>query len=310
MTDNSSFSAQLLRLLLRDLRTQSASYCRTAVAGAWGLALPFEAGIRFHFVAQGECWLRCEGMAPLLLRKGDVGLLPHGHSHVIASAPEGPTLSLQAMGVKAESEGQFRIDGPSNGALIQCCTVEFAEPLALQLVFAMPRQLVLRASDNKAPVAAILAIMSAELISDRAGSGGIGARLADAAIAMILREWTEMTDIQPQWLRADAHPGVLRSLLAIHDAPDRIWALSDLARLAGLSRSRFAYYFSALTGQSPGRYVARTKMRLATIMLEDKAIALAAVAHRLGYSDASAFSRAYSRATGRTPRAGRRPTEH
>ncbi|WP_353807013.1 cupin domain-containing protein [Mesorhizobium sp.] len=78
----------LLGQFLRDLRPAEASYCRAEVTRPWGIGLQFQKGIRFHFVAEGSCWVLIEGSEPERLDQGDVVLLPHGTKHVIADDPE------------------------------------------------------------------------------------------------------------------------------------------------------------------------------------------------------------------------------
>ncbi|WP_123146224.1 cupin domain-containing protein [Mesorhizobium delmotii] len=84
----------LLRQFLDDLRPAEASYCRAEVTRPWGIGLQFQRGIRFHFVAEGTCWVLVEGSEPERLDKGDVVLLPHGTKHVIADDPDGAVTDL------------------------------------------------------------------------------------------------------------------------------------------------------------------------------------------------------------------------
>ena len=63
-------------------------YCRSEFTEPWGLALPpFEGCMIFHVVTAGQGWLEVEGMAPHLLRPGDLALVPHGQGHRLVSAP-------------------------------------------------------------------------------------------------------------------------------------------------------------------------------------------------------------------------------
>ncbi|MGX9122913.1 cupin domain-containing protein [Mesorhizobium sp. BHscii] len=88
----------LLGQFLRDLRPADASYCRAEVTRPWGIGLQFQKGIRFHFVAEGSCWVLIEGSEPERLDQGDVVLLPHGTKHVIADDPESAVTDLALLG--------------------------------------------------------------------------------------------------------------------------------------------------------------------------------------------------------------------
>ena len=70
-------------------------------------------GVRFHFVARGQCWLRAEQTEPVLLEAGDLALLPHGVSHSIASSSDAPARPIETLGVEAVSATEFRLSlGP------------------------------------------------------------------------------------------------------------------------------------------------------------------------------------------------------
>lgn len=304
-----SVNVSFLRALLQDFRAARATYCRTEVSAQWGIALPFEQGVRFHYVARGFCWLRAERMRPVELTSGDLALLPHGTRHVIASSAEGPAKTLPELGPEQVNEAQFRLNLRPGGdaSLIQCCTVGFADPLAKLLITAMPPALVLRGERRRdSALAALLAIMDRELTEDRAGADGIRARLADAAISMILRDWAETSPQRPGWLRKEADPRVLRALQSVQQRPEHGWSLAELAKVAGMSRTAFVEAFTAMTGTTPGRFVSEHRMELASRLLREKRLSLAQIATTLGYSGAAAFSRAFRRHAGRPPSLARR----
>lgn len=79
----------------------------------------------------------------------------------------------------------------------------------------------------------------------------------------------------------------------IENRPIRV-NLSELAGLCGLSESRLAHLFTDEIGISIRQYLLWIKMRLATEMLV-QSVPLSTVAHEIGFSDSSHFSRTYSR---------------
>ena len=306
---SSDSNVSLLGAMLRDFRVSSANYCRTEVSRDWGIDLPFQQGVRFHFVARGECWLRVEGQAPLRLAAGDTALLPHGTRHVIAASPDTPAMSLVAAGPRPVTDTEFRISiGPAGeGALIQCCTLAFADPMAARVIAAMPVVVAHRHQDQRdGGLSALLALMTRELEADRPGSDTIVARLADVGISMILRDWAETAPERPAWLHPSAHPGLLKAVRALQTQPERRWTVPELAAIAAMSRSTFMTHFTAMIGMSPGKFVVQLRMELADRMLDEGALGLEQIAHRLNYSSGSAFSRAYRDYAGVPPGARRR----
>lgn len=301
-------SSAVVSTLLRDFRTGAAAYCRTEVANDWAISLPFEHGVRFHFVARGQCWLRTDEMQPVLLEKGDLALLPHGVRHSIASSSDAPAQPIERLGLEPVSPTEFRLSlgPPGEGALIQCVTLAFSDPLAELVIAAMPELIVLRRGQHdQSALGTLLDLMAEELSADRPGSDAIRARLADAAISMVVRNWAESAPERPAWLRSGADRRILRTMEAIHSDPGHPWTIPKLAALAGMSRTFFIERFTTTVGMPPGRYVAETRMVMASHLLRDSELSLAQIAHRLGYSDTTAFSRAYRNRTGTVPSAVR-----
>lgn len=111
----------------RDLRPARAEYCRCELGTPWAIDLPYEPGVRFHFVAAGECWLIVADGDPIHLDDGDLALIPHGTGHVIADPPDTPARGLHELGRNQVGEASYRLRTGSAGqhALVLCCTVEY-----------------------------------------------------------------------------------------------------------------------------------------------------------------------------------------
>ena len=309
MHDHSSSSdlstSRLLGSFLRDLKPADASYCRTEVTRPWGIGIRFQEGVRFHFVAEGQCWVLVEGTTPERLERGDVVLLPHGTKHVIADDPVSAATDIEHLGPEPISATSFRLTAGGGGArsLILCCTVAFEDPLAHQLIRSMPTRLIVRNGPGRTDALRLLLdVMAAEMALEGVGSATVMARLADAAISMIIRDWTERgAGRATGWLAAIRDPGLGRALLAIHARPGEAWSLDRLARTAAMSRSAFAERFSRVLGIPPARYVAEWRMQQARRLLRDRHLPIAEVAMEMGYTSEAAFSRAFKRIAGTSP---------
>jgi AraC-like DNA-binding protein len=88
----------------------------------------------------------------------------------------------------------------------------------------------------------------------------------------------------------------------MHDEPGRAWRLDELARAAMMSRTSFATHFRAAAGEAPLTYLTRWRMRLAEHALLRGGAPIAALAQTLGYSSESAFSHAFKRIVGQSPK--------
>jgi len=69
-----------------------------------------------------------------------------------------------------------------------------------------------------------------------------------------------------------------------------------------MSRSTFALKFKQMVGESPMEYLTRWRMLLAGDRLANSSDSVSAIALSLGYESESAFSTAFKRVMGRSPR--------
>jgi AraC-like DNA-binding protein len=99
---------------------------------------------------------------------------------------------------------------------------------------------------------------------------------------------------------------IMLAINAFFRAPERAWTLAELARAAGMSRSRFAEEFKLSTGQTPARIISRMRLTATARRLATEALSVEAAAEDAGYSSAAAFVRAFQREFGETPARWRR----
>jgi AraC-like DNA-binding protein len=88
----------------------------------------------------------------------------------------------------------------------------------------------------------------------------------------------------------------------MHDDPAHGWTLQELAMRASMSRSTFAMRFKETVGESPIEYLTRWRMLLAADKLANSGDPVSAIALSLGYESESAFSTAFKRVMGCSPR--------
>jgi AraC-like DNA-binding protein len=103
------------------------------------------------------------------------------------------------------------------------------------------------------------------------------------------------------WLFALSDKHVGAAITAIHREPARRWTVAALAVEVGMSRSGFAARFRQLVGDGPIEYVTRWRMLLAA-RNASRGEPIGAIARSLGYESESAFSTAFKRVMGSTPR--------
>src|SRR5258708_30011184 len=104
------------------------------------------------------------------------------------------------------------------------------------------------------------------------------------------------------WLFALADKQMGAAISAMHADPGHSWTLQALAARAGMSRSTFALKFKETVGKAPMEYLARWRMLLAGERLANAGDPVSVIALSLGYESESAFSTAFKRIMGRSPR--------
>lgn len=109
-----------------------------------------------------------------------------------------------------------------------------------------------------------------------------------------------------QGLCALADPHIGAALRLMHARPADTWTVASLAHEVGQSRSAFAARFAELVGESPLQYLTRWRMTQAAEWLRDRSDSVPAIAQRVGYGNAAAFMKAFTRVQGQGPGAYRR----
>jgi AraC-like DNA-binding protein len=82
---------------------------------------------------------------------------------------------------------------------------------------------------------------------------------------------------------------------------DRPLRIEDIAREVGMSVSGFHHHFRAVTAMSPLQFQKQLRLREARHLMLSEDLDAASAGHRVGYSDASHFTREYKRLFGSPP---------
>lgn len=242
----------------------------------------------------------------MALASGDIVVLPHGDTHVLASAPDlrrTPDMSLYRLPENGELPLHIAMGAASQEAQAQIvcgflgCDARPYNPL----LNALPR--VIRVRDQPGgPLSAYVRFALAESKEPRIGSQWILNHLSELMFVNVVRNYLEALPAgQNTWLGALRDPLVGRALTALHRDPARGWTIESLARKAGLSRSALAERFSQFVGQPPMQYLTHWRMQLAANQLRSGAESIVVIANRVGYESEAAFSRAFRKIVGVPP---------
>jgi len=302
--------------MTRDLLSQTLSVfdARTVYAGGfvgggdWSVRFDPPRKIKFFVVGRGHCFLALDGRPdPVALQTGDVLILTCNLGFVVAS--ELALVPRSAAELFRGSERTIVPVGAGDDFLLLGGHIDTRHSGGRLMLESLPDCLHLKAAETGATR---LADLVGEFVQEAAG-GAPGAEMACSSLAHLLliqilrRHLVSGEQVQPGWLRAACDPKLGPALNLMHGDIARPWTLQELARAAGMSRTGFSVYFRKITGRPPLSYLTEWRMLHAERALREEGSSVARVAALVGYGSEAAFSTAFKRTTGMSPRRRRPP---
>ncbi len=260
--------------------------------------------ISYHLMMEGSCWFSIEGQEPMKLTAGDIIMLPHGDTHVLATdlgMRKSPEMSMYRRPDSGFMPAKILVGTESGEPAHFVCGFLGCDSRPYNpLLTALPRAIHV----NDVGGGALGAYFRAALSESRERMGGecMLGRISELMFVDVVRRYLEnLPPDRNSWLGGLRDPHIGRALAALHESPSRDWALESLAEIAALSRSAFAERFTNFVGLPPMQYLANWRMQLASNYLRNGTDSIAAVANRVGYDSEAAFSRAFKKALGLPP---------
>ncbi len=268
-----------------------------AGGGQWSVRKPRYADPSFCVMLEGTCWFVPQDGDALELREGDFLLLPETPSFVLASDPDIPATDTA---LEIDGDAAYGDSAPTMRMLGGY--FQFDRANAELVARLLPSAILIRRGE---PGAARLGRI-VELIAEEAGEHNrcrdlILERLVEVLLIEAWRFETEHASVEQGLLGGLADPALAHVLRALHADLAGQWTVEKLARTAGMSRAVFAERFSRTVGMPPMQYLTEWRVARAKELLLGERPALSAVAGKVGYGSASAFSAAFTRAVGCSP---------
>ena len=282
---------------------------RNYISGGFDVGAPMairfgpHEGIKCYAVVSGEGWLAVEGEAePVRLEAGDCFLLPSGRPFTLATGPGLDPIDAHELLVDKRN-GAVRTVNGGGGCFIVGGFFSLAEHHARMLLGMLPPIVHIREEAARAALRWSVERMMQELREPRPGGNMMAQHLTQMMLVQALRvHLAEGPGAGVGWLFALADRQMAVAIGAIHDDPAHGWTVEALAEHAGMSRSTFALRFKEKVGASPMDYLTRWRMLLAGDRLENSGDPVSVIARTLGYESESAFSTAFKRVMGCSPR--------
>ena len=268
--------------------------------------------ISYHIVDRGPCWAAVCGEPPMRLDSGDILVLPQGDAYKIGNSPQFPTSEDEASSIaffKAMAAGDIPAVVTEQGASddsnrLICgflgCDLVPENPLMSSL----PRMIRVPAPpDRDDPLAHLIDFALSESKQRRGGERCLLMRLSEVMFVEVLRRYLRSnTTLESGWLNGLRDPVVARALGLLHREISRSWTLPQIALAVGASRSILAERFSRTVGLPPMQYLTNWRMQVAASRLADQSARIYVIANEVGYESETAFSRAFKRVVGLSPK--------
>ncbi|MCE9598606.1 MAG: AraC family transcriptional regulator [Spirochaetia bacterium] len=287
----------LLSQILQAARWNNHILVKKTLHGNWGFRFPCKQSGGFHVLTQGNCILRHEGK-DVALSRGDIVFVMRGVDHDLLSDPKQKPVDVSRFLQRADTG-----KGQSTGLV--SIRYEFPDADVHAFFRELPALLLIRASDIAPhhPLHSALALLSGET-EQQIGASLILQRLTDVVFYYAIRHWLDVNPARSPGYRSAMQDEKMQACLEmIHARPAHPWTIDSLARGVGVSRASLATKFRTVLGVSVMDYVTRLRIDQGRGLLLEEGRSLEDIAQEVGYSSAFAFSKAFKRIYGISPRA-------
>lgn len=289
----------ILSEIINNSRWKGDLLSRTSFYKQWGFIFPCDKSAGFHIITQGKCFVRYKNKT-LQINKGDILFMARGFTHELISEPKQKALDIK----KLKDVIEKQVESKNIITSIVSVRYEIGDSALHPFFLELPDIILVKSEEipTHHPLQTTLVLISQEL--DRGiGSDILLQKLSDILLYYVIRHWMETHPTNsPGWLSALKDEKILSALSALHQRPTFPWTLDSLANTIGISRATLANRFRQILGSTPMDYLAKLRIEKGKNLLSEKEATLEEVARSVGYSSAFAFSKAYKRIKGISPK--------
>jgi AraC family transcriptional regulator, activator of mtrCDE len=290
----------LLKNLLENLAVNVDPFATCSVARGWRLRLPRRDWVVFHFILQGEGFLRLGTGEVHALRPNLLVVMPPSLPHSI----ECGTQVSHETGPSGQEKGPIceLLAGPPEDVelLVACGRVEVTYGGGLGLFDRMREPLLLGFSGSPQMRRTFETLLE-EYAQEGDGTAAMMNALMNQCLILVFRRLGELPESRLPWLSALDDPHLARVMDTILQSPEQPHSLESLAGLAYMSRSVFARRFHEAFDRTPMDYLRDVRLRKAARLLHQESLSVGDVARQVGFASRSHFSRTFRDQYGCSP---------
>jgi AraC-like DNA-binding protein len=290
--------------LIHLLGPRATLWGRVDGAGRWGVSFRKRDDLLFCWVERGECQLIRPTFAPVHLHQDDFVLVRTSTPFTLTSDPSVEPEDSETAEAITKDTGLKIGEGTDPSVTLRGGRFVFDSANENLLTGLLPSLVHVAADDTSAwRVRSLLKMNESESLRPGPGSEFVIARLMELILVEILRSETLRVDREGSGLLVGlANPVTACALSAMHRDVAHDWTVSVLARLCGVSRSTLAARFRDIVGMGPIEYLQQWRMALAKDELRRGTKSIGEIALAIGFQSSSAFSTAFTRAVGCSPK--------
>ncbi|HRX91130.1 MAG TPA: AraC family transcriptional regulator [Steroidobacteraceae bacterium] len=298
--------------LLGAPRARGAFALRNVMSSPWSLRIVAESPLTLIAGIAGTLWVIPDQGQPFAIGPGDIAVTRAPAHYTMADGPTTePTVIVKpgqnccdpaGNSVREQMTHGVRTWGndPAGDTVFIVGAYEHLSDISDRLLRALPPVLSMSHTEWDSP---LIALLCEEVVKDEPGQAAVLDRLLDLLVTAVLKAWFARHEAdQPAWWRFQGDRIVERALHLMHDRPAHAWTLDALASQSGASRASLARRFHECIGEPPMTFLKNWRMALAADLLCQADATVTSVAEQVGYATPYAFSAAFKRARGVSPR--------
>jgi len=185
------------------------------------------------------------------------------------------------------------------GAELVCAEIDFGVGMGNPLVSSLPEVMIIPLQKITG-LKTLLELLFDEAFANRYGRQAAVDRLTEYFLVLLLRYAIDTNLISVGVFAGLSDPRLAKAINAMHEKPEYLWSLENLADKANMSRTRFAVNFKQIVGVTPLDYLTGWRVSVAQTLLK-RGQPLKMVAPNVGYGSAIALTRVFNKRVGMSP---------
>ncbi|WP_240042222.1 AraC family transcriptional regulator [Photorhabdus khanii] len=265
---------------------------------------PEYSGMKIYIAKSGSFFIKMEGDETAYpVEQGDVLILSSGREFSLFDNPNASPIDIRKIHIMKDRSSYFT-NGRCDFSFVGCRFV-FQINDTFRFIKNLPEPIIIKTQrEENEGIKNFLTRLSSEIERPGPGSELITEHLLQIILTQALRVLLSSGALVrgEGWFYAMADKNIGLALTYIHNQPGKKWRLDELAKVAGMSRTAFTTKFRKLAGYSVIEYIRVWRFSLAIERMVVNKEKISQIAFDLGYESESAFSTAFKKSMGESPR--------